>query len=383
MKSILYISLVDWFWIKQRPQHISEILSKNNKVTYVSRRGWRNNSNTSVAHSKNDCNIHKGSFNLNQNMKIIRKRLIPKENYCKCIKNINNKIISNILKKLNKKNNYDVIIVTHPKQYDIIPKSFLNNKIFIYDCMDNYKCWPNVDKNKLINDEKKIVDISKCVITTSRDLYDEIIKYNNSYSVSKVYIVNNGVDIENFDINKVNKVNDVKIFKQNNKRKVGYIGTISTWVDLDLIKNIALKYSDLDFYIIGPIEKQTYMQKYSKIGNIIFTGSQPYYSIPNILNKLDICIMPFKKTDLVKAVNPVKIYEYLAMGKPVIALRYEETEKFGDLIYMYNNEDEFQLCLDKILQGSESTSVIDRRIKFAQNNSWENRTNTLEKILNI
>lgn len=381
LKNILYISLIDWFWIKQRPQHISEFLSRNNKITYVSIRSWRNNTNVNIAHSKNDYNINKSNFNVNPNMNIIRKRLIPKENSCKYIKNINDKIMSNILKRLDKENNYDVIIITHPKQYDIIPKNFFNSKLFIYDCMDNYKCWPNFNKNKLINNEKKIVESSKYVITTSQDLYNEIIKCN-PHLISKIHVVNNGVDIETFDINKINKVDDVDIFKQNNKKKVGYIGTISIWMDLDLIKNVALKNSNIDFYIIGPVEKGTNLEKYSDIENIIFTGSQPYYSIPNILNDLDVCIMPFKKTDLVKSVNPVKIYEYLAMGKPVIALRYDETEKFGDLIYTYETQKEFENCLNKILHQQEEKSVMDKRKRFAKQNSWKCRTNQIEKFIN-
>lgn len=382
MKNILYLSLIDWFWIKQRPQHMSEFLSKSNFITYLCRKPWKNNSNVIIRHSNDNYSVSKSIFNLNPNLNVIRKRLIPKEHSFRFIQFLNNKIMKSFLLKLDKKNNYDYIIITHPKQYDILPRKFLNSKIIIYDCMDNYKCWPGCNRESLIDMEKKVLNISSYVIASSENLYNELINYDVNIK-NKLYIINNGVDIESFDLNKLGKNNEVNIFKNNNKKRVGYVGTISKWVDLNLVENIAIKNKNLDFYIIGPIENGTDIRKYKNINNIIFTASQPYYSIPNILSKLDITIMPFKKIDLVDSVNPVKVYEYLAMGKPVIALRYTETEKFGDLIYLYDNADEFQLCLNKILNCQEDSKVIENRMEFAKNNSWENRVNILEKMLNI
>jgi len=166
------------------------------------------------------------------------------------------------------------------------------------------------------------------------------------------------------------------------KKKVGYIGTISKWVDLELIKNVAMKNMDIDFYIIGPIDRTIKIEKYYDANNVIFTGSQSYCSIPNILNNLDVCIMPFTKTDLVKSVNPVKIYEYLAMGKPVIALRYAETQKFGDLIYTYDTEEEFDCLLKKIFPINEREKLIHKKLEFARKNSWNQRANQFEKLMN-
>ncbi|MGB4752417.1 MAG: glycosyltransferase, partial [Fervidobacterium sp.] len=137
---------------------------------------------------------------------------------------------------------------------------------------------------------------------------------------------------------------------------------------------------DVNFYIIGPLDRNFNKDKYSQTNNMIFTGTQPYEIIPTILSKVDISIMPFRKNQLVKTVNPVKIYESLAMGKPVIATRYEETEKFGDLIFTYDSAEEFESILSKLLSQNEEETVIRRRIEFARENSWEKRVGQIEKL---
>lgn len=379
MKKIIYLSLVDWFWIKQRPQHMTELLSKNNKVTYICKMPWKKNTNAIISHSLNDNDLHKEFISRNNNMKIIRKKGVPKENKFKIIRYINSKLFKSYLLKLDKLNKYDIVVLTNPNQYEFIPNEFLNNKVFIYDCMDDYKSWPGCDKNKLVMYEKKVINMSNIVIVSSDELYNNMLKYDLKLK-HKTYVINNGVDIKSFNKNNLRIENEVNVIKNNNRKKVGYIGTISTWVDLNLIKNIALKYNKLDFYIVGPVEQGMNIDEYKNIKNIIFTGSQPYYSIPNILDKLDVAIMPFKKIDLIKSVNPVKIYEYLAMGKPVIALKYKETEKFGNLIYTYDSEDDFMKVLEIAL--NDNNELLDERIKFAKLNSWEKRAEEFDQLVN-
>lgn len=381
MKKILYLSLVDWFWIKQRPQHISEMLSEKNKVTYLGRTTWRKNSNVLVPHSVNEDKKNEFKIEINKNLLVIRKRLIPLQGKFNIIEKINSKLYKRVISNLEKKNNYDAIILTSPSQYDMIPKHLFKQKVFFYDCMDSHKNFPNVRKQKIILDERNIISISKYITVSSNDLYNKLINENSNIK-DKIQIVNNGVDVKTFDINKVNKINDVNIFKRNNKKRVGYLGTISEWLDFDMIKNIALRNNEIDFYIIGPVAKGTDIEKYSKIDNLVFTGSQPYNSVPNILNELNICIMPFKITELIESVNPVKIYEYLAMGKPVIASRYKETLRFGNLIYTYNTEEEFEKLLRMLINKKENEEIIKKRVDFAKDNSWRKRSDQIEKIIN-
>ena len=193
-------------------------------------------------------------------------------------------------------------------------------------------------------------------------------------------VINNAVDIDTFNLENI-KANSHQAIKNNGKKKVGYIGTISGWVQVDLIFQVAKERKDIDFYFIGPIEAGLNIDMEKRPDNVIFTGTQPYYEIPTILKQLDVTIMPFEKSKLIESVNPVKIYEYLSLGKPVIATRYEETEKFGDVIYTYGDKEEFMYQLEKSLQ--ETGNMNDIRIKYARENSWESRVEHIRKMLKL
>ena len=386
MKNILYMSLVDWFWIKQRPHHVPEILSRNNRVVYFSERGWRSIRYIKDSRINERKYITKSYFKLNKNFTVVRKRKLPKKEMNKLVnplytfaRMVNTWYIKRYLEYLDYKNKFDVLIVTTPNHLTLLPRELLKGKLVIYDCMDNYKEFNQNTKEELIQRELELLRICDKVVVSSDGLYKEITKYNVDGISKKTFVINNGVDIEHFDPENVDQSRDIT-FLRSSKKKVAYIGTISSWVDLDLIQNMAKKFKDVNFYIIGPLDRNFNKDKYSQTNNMIFTGTQPYEIIPTILSKVDISIMPFRKNQLVKTVNPVKIYESLAMGKPVIATRYEETEKFGDLIFTYDSAEELESILSKLLSQSEEETVIRRRIEFARENSWEKRVEQIEKL---
>jgi teichuronic acid biosynthesis glycosyltransferase TuaH len=371
MKKILYLSLVDWFWIKQRPHHICEGLSKNHKVIYFNRRSFIKDSRLYNSHQNKNLKYYSNSFKINDNLQVIRKKIIPFQGRIKIIKEINNLLIKKQLEKLDKEHRFDTIIITNPNDIEVLSDRFINNKSLIYDCMDNYKKFPGSDEGKIRNNEIKLLNLCNKVIVSSDDLYDELMKYNLEI-MSKTKVVNNGVDIEKFNIKNYGKHDVANIFHNDNKKKICYIGTISDWVDLDLVSEVAKKYNVINFYFVGPIDKTIDIEKYENCVNLKFLGVQPYDSIPKILNSIDIAMMPFKLNDLVMSVNPVKIYEYLAMGKPVIATRYTETEKFGDLINLYNTIGDFEKTMLGLL-NEDNTALQQKRIDFANKNSWESR----------
>lgn len=375
MKKILYLSPVDWFWIKQRPQHMCEKLSKNYYVSFFSIKSWTGNEMLKNSHTENQNISESSTFKINDNLSIIRKNLFPFQRSLSFVQKLNVQLYSKYIRSLDAKENFNIIIVTHPNDINIVSSLKLKNKVLIYDCMDNYKNFSGNNFIETVNNETKLVKISDLVIVSSDDLYKEIIKYDDNYQ-SKTIILNNGVDMQTFDLSKYNQNTN-----QSNARKkrIGYIGTISEWLDLDLIKNFALKYNNVEFYLYGPIDKSVDISLYNTLENIFFEGVKPYNMLPSILSDIDIAIMPFKVTDLIKSVNPVKIYEYLAMGKHIIAVYYPEMEKFGDLIETYNNALDFEETLSRMLTVEYNVNDINRKVEFARMNSWDERISVLEK----
>ena len=379
MKNILYLALVDWYWIKQRPQHFAEILSKKKyKVTYLSRISWLSGKKNVTYHSVNENKEDPYKFHENEDLLIIRKKLIPKPNLFPPFKAINNKLMQNYIKGLDRANNYDTILVTHPLQVQYLTSDIIKNKMVIYDCMDDYKEFHGVDKEEVIKCEKRLMELCHRIIVSSENLKEKIISYYEEVS-NKIYVINNAVDTSIFNLEKINLEDHVPVVNKNNKVKLGYIGTINNWLDMKTIKETALKNSNYEFYIIGPIDDGADVSSITGIDNIIFTGSKPYYSVPGILMELDIALMPFIVTEIIKSVNPVKIYEYMALGKPIITCSYSETEKLKDFLYIYKTAEEFQGLIEMALK--EKDDLKEKRMKFAVGNSWESRVDRLIELV--
>ncbi|MDU7363119.1 glycosyltransferase [Clostridium sp.] len=372
MNNILYMSFVDWFWIKQRPQHFVEFLSEDNKVVYFCMQAWRKNSNTIIVNndSKHEVNL---SIIKKGNLTVSRKKVLPLHRKYKFIENINDKITEARLKKLDKVNNFNIVVFTHPMQLKYFPIDILIGKKVVYDCMDDYEEFNYYDNKELLKYEKKLYDISDKIVCTSDKLKEKlIVKYGNK---KMVRIINNGVDLHNFNVNNVSKSQIINNSRMNN---VAYIGAISEWFDFKLIKNVALRNKDINFYIIGPIEKGISIEEFNGLTNINIIGSIPYEEVPKVLYSVDVAIMPFILNDLIKAVNPVKIYEYLAMGKNVLAIRYSETEKFSEHVDLYSNEDEFEYKLRNLLNKNVD---IKERIDYAKDHSWEKRVKEFYRFI--
>lgn len=380
-KKILYISLVDWFWIKQRPHHIPEILSERDHVDFVCIRSWIKNDKTLQIHDTSEENLDKVVFKINDNLTVYRKKILPK-GAIPLIRTLNiNLFMKPFLSKLQKNNKYDAVILTHPSQFAFLDKIKFKDTKIIYDCMDNYGAFTGAASSTIASAEALLVKRADFVIVSSNNLKNKLTE-NYPNEAKKLTVINNGVDMKTFTLNQTIDTKETEIVKANNRKKVAYIGTISDWVNISMIYKLAKEMSNVDFYVVGPLDRHINMDEYNDLDNMIFTGPQPYYTVPAIIKQMDVMIMPFVLNEVVESVNPVKIYEYLAMGKPVIATGYSETYQFANLIETYNTETEFaELLKNQLAINTDNPDLIEKRIAFASNNSWKQRANGFKKLI--
>lgn len=356
MQKIVYISLIDWFFTKQRPQHFAEALSKEYEVHYISVISWISKiKNTHVGESA--LPIYKKIDNLH----IYRLRLLPGARF-KCVKSINNYVIQIFLKFYLKLGSEEWLFLTHPSQMSCIRS--LKNRV-IYDCMDYYEGF--LQDNKRISEylilEKELIQRADRIFTSSGSLLDLLRKKG----AEDIILVNNAAEFEHFK-------NYDKTIKTEKKRKiVGYFGGLGHWFDIITVNALAGAFQDVDFHIIGPQTHKAIFNDILLSKNLFLMGSKPYVEIPNYLNEFDACIYLFNENPLVEFVNPVKIYEYLAQGKPVISIDNRETQAFGSLIYRGSNLEDHIRNLETALNENMESCLIDSRIEFASSNTWNYR----------
>lgn len=352
---ILYFSTVNWKWIKQRPHFICEYLSKRElDITYFSI--------TPFLKQKIFCG------KLNKYLYIKDRFVLPYSSKINMIKKINMLYIKQIL---NEK--YDVVVLTHPEQWDYLPRNLKVTSKIIYECMDNIPYFYEEDRRTLLKkQEERLCEIASKIITSSYFLKNKII---DEYSISqrKIEVIKNALD--------KSLKNECREQVRLRSPNLIYIGTISEWIDVDILSKYAQDNPDYTIYLIGPAGTKIKNRICKTNSNIIFLGSIKHEEVKEYIKSGEVMLIPFKINELIKGVDPVKLYEYLALNKPVITSYWMELDSYknNELVYFYDTYDEFVLAIDKI-----KNDVINKRginIDFIEENTWENRVECYIKIL--
>jgi GT2 family glycosyltransferase/glycosyltransferase involved in cell wall biosynthesis/uncharacterized protein (DUF3084 family) len=252
-------------------------------------------------------------------------------------------------------------IVQHAYWYPLVKR--LPNSYRIYDCMDHHEGFGNVPA-KLVEIEKEMLCSADLVTVTSSWLEDFARKHNPS-----VALVRNAAEYRHFVTRPEQVYKDGK-----GRRIIGYYGAIAEWFDIDLVRTIALEYPDCLILLVGN-DTVGAQKVLADLPNVEFTGEVPYATLPFYLHAFDVCLLPFKVIPLTLATNPVKVYEYLAAGKPVVCVDLPEVGQFGDLVSRACSTDDFVALVGASLQESgvlaEQKSAERRR--FASEQTWCHR----------
>ena len=242
-------------------------------------------------------------------------------------------------------------------------RKLFNYKI-IFDCLDDFHNFPNVTKER-IGEEKTLLKESDLVIASSSSLF----KKSKTITPKSVFIPNAG------EFNHFRKSVPNDYLNNFQKPLIGYFGSIAEWFDIDLIKYVAKKRPNFNFIFLG----HTYgadIRDLQKLNNIHFLGEQPYSELPKYLYHFDVCLIPFKKIPLIKATHPVKIYEYMAMGKPIVTTEMPELLLMKDLCYIAKDYQDFLNKLDLAINENDTT-LRQKRIEFSSKNTWKDRSELL------
>lgn len=254
-------------------------------------------------------------------------------------------------------------IVHHAFWYPLVKR--LPESYRIYDCMDHHEGFGSVPE-KLVEIEKEMLGGADLVTVTSTWLEDFARKYNTN-----VALVRNAAEYTRF----VERPAKVYIDKKG-RRIIGYYGAIAEWFDVDLVRAVALAQQDCLVLLVGNDTVKAKKQLVD-LPNVEFTGEVPYSKLPFYLHAFDVCLLPFKVMPLTLATNPVKVYEYLSAGKPVVAVDLPEMAQFDELVYTAKDQKAFLRAVKHVLAGRETVDLIQRRKAFAATQTWEHRAAVL------
>lgn len=256
-----------------------------------------------------------------------------------------------------------ISMVQHPFWCDAAVA--LPNSRLVYDCMDHHDGFGNTGE-ALTQLEKALFSKSDLTVTTSAWLDQAVAEH-----AQRRVLIRNAGEYDHFC-----KTPDCIYHDPMGRPVIGYYGAIAEWFDLDLVAVIAKRHPECCILLIGA-DTVNGKLTLGRLPNVIFTGEVPYSKLPFYLHSFDICLLPFKVVPLTLATNPVKVYEYLAAGKPIISVNLPEMSQFDGLLYVAGSQEEFLNAVDTVLARPESEDLIQRRKIFAEGQTWKHRAEEL------
>lgn len=260
-----------------------------------------------------------------------------------------------------------VTIVQHPYWHEIARK--LPNSRLIYDCMDQHAGFGNTG-TAIEAAELSLFRESELVVTSSQWLRDLAVVHNPN-----VVLIRNAAEADFFAATPATVFADPE-----GRRVIGYYGAIAEWMDLDLLEKLAKRFADCLLLLVGADECGA-RQRLGALPNVHFTGEVKYAELPYYLHGMDVCLLPFRVTPLTLATNPVKLYEYLAAGKPVVAIELPEMAQFDGHVATAATHDHFLAKVEAKLAEPGDVASVGARRAFAARNSWIERVAAFEKTI--
>ena len=224
-------------------------------------------------------------------------------------------------------------------KHDQLPWVYKGNK-FIYEVYDDYAL--NFESGKILekirDEEREVLPLANHVFFTSKPLAYRKSSYTKSWST-----IGNGV---NYDIFEKYRIEDDAEFLPK-RASVGYLGNISDFFNWELMCDLAEKMPEIDFIFYGQIEfeklgtRKVIAEKLMSYSNTVFTGRVTREEGAVGINLLDVLIIPFVINDAMHAVNPLKLWEYFATGKPVVSTPMDAISVKEPLLKVASTVDEW------------------------------------------
>jgi len=254
-----------------------------------------------------------------------------------------------------------VLWVYDPKYFHAL--DILDPAMTVFDLVDDLVAYEQAAPHKAKHVAKCIegfLSSSDLVIVTAQTLYD---KYG-CLATGRIELVPNGFDSSLFsgcrDITVPGGLRDLK------RPIVGFVGVLFDFLDYELLEYVINDHRDKTFVFVGrtesPVEGR--VRRLSKLSNVRFLGHVPKEQVPSYIRCFDVCLNPFRVDEVARSAIPLKVFEYLACGKPVVSTRMAslEREAIASVIYFADDAPHFSRLILHAIKEDSPHAAEERRV---------------------
>lgn len=383
IKNVVLLSTADWdnpFWTNK--QHVAVSLAEEGfRVFYIDSLGLRQPSANSSDFGRILRRLKrafKAPREVKRNIWVWSPIIIPFQKYS-FIRKLNRLILSTWLKwNLKKLNiNKNILWTYNPLTLDLLNTDGYEK--LVYHCVDEIKAQPGMPVEILETSDSNLTKKSDVVFATAPKLYEtrKLLNKNTFY-------FSNVADFKHF--NQAISCNfpapaDIAVIQS---PIIGFIGAISGYkVNFDLIKSMAISHPDYNFVLIGKVgegEPGTDVSLLENMNNIHLLGPKNYDDLPAYLKAIDVAMLPNQINEYTDSMFPMKFFEYLAAGKPVVSVNLKSISEHKNVCYLSHTYEEFSRNLKDAVENDDEIK-LNQRLALARECTYEGRMKKMLKVL--
>ncbi len=303
--------------------------------------------------------------------------VLPLYNKHRSLNRMNQRRIAAFVREKMKKHGFHnpVLWVYHPSNVDAI--EHIPHSSLVYHCVDRHSAYPGlIDPAVVDGMEAELARKCDMIFATAKGLAETLKKYTDN-----VHLLPNGANYELFS-----RVDEPGLPIPNDlfniqKPILGFIGALQDCNDYSLVSEAARRHPEWSFVFIGNPLPGVDLSEITGRDNIHLLGPKPHNELVCYIANFDACLNLFRPNALSKDVSPLKFYEYLATGKPIVSTpQPEQILDYRDVIYIGATPDEFeQQCARAIADTSPELKA--KRQAYGRLCSWDARVSELREVL--
>lgn len=246
-------------------------------------------------------------------------------------------------------------------------------ELVLYYCVDAFGEFPGYDRDLIERREKDLLRHSDLVVTTSPPLFE-----SRRLLHPNVHLVQHGVDHGQLSRAVPRDLPVPAEMKHLLRPIIGFVGILGEWVDLALVADLARRRPDASFVLIGP--EMDGRGPCAGLPNIHWLGGRPHQDLPRYLQCFDVALIPFKHVPLTYNANPIKLFEYLAAGLPVVCTTLPAVRPAPGSVWLADDAGRMSACCDEALACNDD-GHRRRRSETMRRESWSARLEQIAELV--
>jgi glycosyltransferase involved in cell wall biosynthesis len=268
---------------------------------------------------------------------------------------------------LRKLDELPIVITTLPIVADLM--GVLPAKRWVYYCVDDFGQWPGLDHTPLREMEARLVRSADLVIAVSSTLQDRIGQMGRDSQ-----LLTHGVDLDHWSAEQTAET-PLRAIAGLERPLIVFWGLVDRRMDAELIRRLAQDLERGTILLVGPEDDPD--PSLWNLPRVVKVGPLPYGDLARIAKEASVLVMPYADLPVTRALQPLKLKEYLATGKPAVVRELPSVRSWSDCLDMVSNAEEFsRMTRFRIDQGLPAAQILAR--KRLREESWPEKARIFE-----